>query len=325
MPVLPQGGSDDWSWAAGIGPRCKRPGCAKMNDLTHESTLIMDQLDPGSGAFGWPRQFSSHRFVYTVISPRARGLSIGVNLNPDRHCNFDCLYCEVDRRTPANDQFLDIEVMAAELRQALGMIHSGRLRENPQYASLPPDLTELRHVTLSGDGEPTLCPKFADAVGTILQLRARGEFPWFKLVLVTNATGLDVKQVDQSLRLFHSEDEVWAKLDAGSRKYFNKVNLPQVPMSKVMGNILRLGRRRPVVIQSLFPLIDGEEPSADEITKYVARLQELKAAGALISLVQVYSATRPNGNDRCGHLPLKSLFRIAKIVRNETGLKAEVF
>jgi wyosine [tRNA(Phe)-imidazoG37] synthetase (radical SAM superfamily) len=285
----------------------------------------MDQIDPGSGAFGWPREFSENRFVYTVISPRARGLSVGVNLNPDRQCNFDCLYCEVDRRKPVRDQYLDIEVMAAELRRELALIHSGRIREHPHYASLPDELLKLRHVTLSGDGEPTLCPNFAGAVGTILHLRAQGEFPMFKLVLVTNATGLDTAQVDESLKQFHPGDEVWAKLDAGSQKYFKKVNVPRVPLSKVMGNILRLGRRRPVVIQSLFPLIDGEEPATEEIERYVERLQELKAGGAVISLVQIYSATRPTWNDRCGHLPLKSLFRIAKLVRSETGLNAEVF
>jgi sulfatase maturation enzyme AslB (radical SAM superfamily) len=51
-------------------------------------------------AFRWPRNFLANRFVYTVISPPARGLSIGVNMNPNRDCNFDCVYCEVDRERP---------------------------------------------------------------------------------------------------------------------------------------------------------------------------------------------------------------------------------
>jgi hypothetical protein len=48
-------------------------------------------------AFGCPRDFLNDRFVYVVISPRARGLSVGVNMNPDNQCNFDCAYREVDR------------------------------------------------------------------------------------------------------------------------------------------------------------------------------------------------------------------------------------
>ena len=62
----------------------------------------------------------------------------------------------------------------------------------------------------------------------------------------------------------------------------------------------------------------------------VRALQELKAGGAQISLVQVYSAHRPpalarKGRADCGHLPLKSLSQIARRVRQATGLKAEVF
>jgi wyosine [tRNA(Phe)-imidazoG37] synthetase (radical SAM superfamily) len=285
----------------------------------------MHPVDHDRPPFEWPRDFAGYRFLYTVISPRARGLSIGVNLNPDQNCNFNCLYCEVDRRKPLAGRTLDINVMTEELRHALKTVHSGQLRDHPQWAKLSEELLQLRHVALSGDGEPTLCPEFAEAVGAILRTRAQAEAPWFKIVLVTNATGLDARTVDDALQLFRPEDEVWAKLDAGSNEYFQKVNGPQVSLSRVMGNIMMLGRRRPIVIQSLFPMIDGAEPLDDEIARYVARLQELKAAGTMISSVQVYSATRPNGNERCGHLPLRSLSRIARAVRCETGLKAEVF
>jgi hypothetical protein len=92
-----------------------------------------------------------------------------------------------------------------------------------------------------------------------------------------------------------------------------------------MENILALGRQRPVIIQSLFPLLDGQEPSPEDIEQYVQRLRELKEGGAQISLVQVYSAHRPAVHQNCGHLPLKSLSRIAQRVREVTGLRAEVF
>src|ERR1041385_3366812 len=55
-------------------------------------------------AFGQPRDFLGNRFVYAVISARARGLSLGINLNPDKQCNFDCIYCEVDRAKPLGNQ-----------------------------------------------------------------------------------------------------------------------------------------------------------------------------------------------------------------------------
>jgi hypothetical protein len=93
----------------------------------------------------------------------------------------------------------------------------------------------------------------------------------------------------------------------------------------VLANILALGRQRPVVVQSLFPAIHEQEPSSEEIDQYAQRLKELKGRGAQISLVQIYSAARPMSHVECGHLPLKTLSHIAQVVRQATGLKAEVF
>src|SRR6185503_5463782 len=77
-----------------------------------------------STAFGCPREFLHNRFVYVVVSPRARGLSIGVNMNPDKHCNFDCAYCEVNRLRPSPERALDVDVMADELQQTLALAHA---------------------------------------------------------------------------------------------------------------------------------------------------------------------------------------------------------
>jgi wyosine [tRNA(Phe)-imidazoG37] synthetase (radical SAM superfamily) len=188
---------------------------------------------------------------------------------------------------------------------------------------LPEELLQLRHVALSGDGEPTLCPNFEEAVEAVVHVRALGEF--FKLVLITNATELDRPQVQEGLSHFTRSDEIWAKLDGGSQAYLDKVSKVHVPLEKIMANIIAVGRQRPVVIQSLFPAVHGEEPPEQEIAAFAARLLELKRGGAEISLVQIYSATRPAPRSEYGHLSLKSLSRITHAVRDVTGLKAEVF
>ncbi len=278
---------------------------------------------PQDTPFGSPRDFLDNRFVYTVVSARARGLAVGVNLCPDRTCNFRCVYCEVHRNGVPREP-LDVDVMAAELKKTLGYVRAGRLRERPWYRTLPDELLQLRHVALSGDGEPTLSAKFAEALQAIVHVRALGGHP-FKLVLLTNGTGLDLPHVQQGLRYFTKSDEVWAKLDGGTQAYVNKVNRSDIPLEKILANILNLARQRPVVVQSLFPAISSEEPPLEEIEQYARRLAELKNAGADISLVQIYSANRPSPNSESGHLPLKVLSRIAQTVRSATGLKAEVF
>ena len=277
-------------------------------------------------AFDRPRDFLNNRFVYAVVSPRARGLTLGVNMNPDKRCNFDCLYCEVDRTIPSEQSALDVGVMASELHRTLAHVQQGRLREHPQYQSLPDELLRLRHVALSGDGEPTLSPHFAEVVQAVVHIRALGGFPFFKIVLITNGTGLDRSQVQESLKRFTKSDEIWVKLDGGTQEYLDKVcRLKDVTLGKILSNILHLARQRPVVIQSLFPAINGEEPSAEDIQQYAQRLNELKSDGAQISLVQIYSANRPMSHAECGHLPLKTLSQIAQVVRQVAGLKAEVF
>jgi wyosine [tRNA(Phe)-imidazoG37] synthetase (radical SAM superfamily) len=279
---------------------------------------------PAATPFGSPRDFLDNRYVYAVVSSRARGLAVGVNLCPDKRCNFSCVYCEVHRNGDSRVQ-LDVGLMAAELKKTLGYVLAGRLRERPWYRTLPDELLKLRHVALSGDGEPTLCPGFAEALRAVVHLRALGGFPFFKVVLMTNATGLDLPQVQQGLKSLTRSDEVWAKLDGGTQAYVNRVNRAEVPLHRILSNILMLGRQRPVVIQSLFPAINDEEPPLEEIEQYARRLVELKQGGAEISLVQIYSATRPSPNSHSGHLPLKVLSRIAHAVHKATGLPAEVF
>ena len=274
-------------------------------------------------AFDRPRDLLGHRFVYAVISSRARGLSLGVNINPDKKCNFDCSYCEVDRRVPSKESKLDVDVMATELRKTISFIQSGKLAQLPAYHALPSELLQLRQVALSGDGEPTLAENFVEAVHAVVRVRALGGF--FKIVLITNGTGLDQPAVLSGLEFLTKSDEVWIKLDGGTQSFVDKVNRPNVPLEKILANILLLGRQRPIIIQSLFPAIHGEEPPLDEIRAYASRLKELKTAGAQISLVQIYSAARPGVNAEWGHLPLRVLSQIAQTVRQTADLRAEVF
>jgi len=271
------------------------------------------------------RECLGQSLVYCVISQRARGLSIGVNMNPDGLCNFDCVYCEVDRRKCRGESKVDVAQMRTELDQVLDLAMTGRLRELAPFHATPADLLELKEVALSGDGEPTLCPNFREVIEGVAHVRAAGKWPFFKIVLITNATGLHLSHVRSGIEILTSYDEIWVKLDAGTQRGMDLVNRADVRIETVLDNIVKLGRERPIVIQSLFPLLRGEEPATEEIDAYIERLRELRDAGANIEYVQVYSAHRPAIHPDCGHLPLKILSAIARRVREEAGLRAEVF
>lgn len=276
-------------------------------------------------AFGYPRDFLDNQLVYVVLSPRARGLAVGVNVNPRAACNLHCAYCEVHQpghHSAPGGEF-DVDRMVVELGQTLELAQGGWLRQWPRYAKLPPELLQVRHVALSGDGEPTLAPHFLQATRAVVQLRHQGR-P-FKIILVTNSTGLDRAQTRAGLALLQPTDDIWVKLEAGTQEYMNRISGTSISLDKIVHNILLVAQERPVVVQSLFPAIDGEEPSASEIQEYAKRLKELKDAGAQISLVQIYSATRPMAKIGCTHLPLRALSEIAQTVRRVAGLRAEVF
>jgi wyosine [tRNA(Phe)-imidazoG37] synthetase (radical SAM superfamily) len=274
---------------------------------------------------GYPREYAGNRHAFARLCPRCHGLWLEVNVNPDKRCNFACVYCEVDRSQVETGSVLDVPRMSSELLKLLTWARRGRLRELPALHSVPERLLRVQAVALSGDGEPTLAPNFAEAVEAVAFVRALADMEFFKLILVTNGSALDSSEVRKALHWFTSQDEIWIKLDGGSQAGLDRINRAGFPLKRLLSNIVRIGRRRPVVLQSLFPLYEGQEPSAEEIEDYIGRLRELKADGANIALVQIYSAHQPTACRDCGHLSLRSLSRIAHQVKTATGLPAEVF
>src|SRR5436190_20132866 len=161
-----------------------------------------------NGPFGRPPEFLGNRFVYAVISQRAHGLSIGINLNPDKCCNFDCAYCEVNRDVPGRSSVVDTDVLAAELETLLSLTYAQRLHEFPYFQGVPQEFLALKGVALSGEGEPTLSPQFGEIVSEIVHIRSSGKFPFFNLVLITNTVGLGSPEVRHGLKLLTSRDQI---------------------------------------------------------------------------------------------------------------------
>src|ERR1700686_4558724 len=101
------------------------------------------------------RKFQANRFVYPVLSRRSGGISLGVNLNPDKICNFDCIYCQVDRTRQSETRFVEMDALLLELEAMLRLVSSGELYESDEFAGTPAPLRRLNDIALSGDGEPT--------------------------------------------------------------------------------------------------------------------------------------------------------------------------
>src|ERR1044072_5011273 len=98
------------------------------------------------------RLFETNRFVYPVLSRRSGGISLGVNLNPDKVCNFDCIYCQVDRTRQSETQFVEIDALLEELDRSLELVVSGEIYRTEKFRQTPEPLRRLNDIAFSGDG-----------------------------------------------------------------------------------------------------------------------------------------------------------------------------
>lgn len=272
------------------------------------------------------RTFVDNLYVYAVVSRRSKGVSIGINLNPDKVCNFDCVYCQVDRRTPPQVREVDLQRLFQELEDTIDLVQSGGLFEMERFAATPPALRRLNDIAFSGDGEPTTCPQFVDIVRAVALIKRQKGLENVKLVLITNATRFHHPLVREALSLLDAnQGEIWAKLEAGTEEYYRAVDRTTIPFARILANISAAALARPVVIQALFLKMHGVGPAAAELEAFCDRLQEIVRAGGQIKLVQVYTVARVPAEEWVGPLSNAEVDAIVRLVQERTGLVAEPF
>ena len=272
------------------------------------------------------RTFADNLYVYAVVSRRSKGVSVGVNLNPDKVCNFDCVYCQVDRKMPPATRDVDEARLLAELDDMLDLVTSGALFEYERFRPTPPALRRLNDIAFSGDGEPTTYPRFPEIVRAVADLKRRRGLDNVKLVLITNATMFHRPPVREGLAVLDANNgEVWAKLEAGTEAYFREIDRTTIPFGRVLDNITEAARARPLVIQALFLRLRGSPPPAGELDAFCDRLNEIRRAGGRISMVQVYTVARAPAETYVDALGKAEVDAIVDLVKERTGLPAEPF
>jgi wyosine [tRNA(Phe)-imidazoG37] synthetase (radical SAM superfamily) len=273
------------------------------------------------------RHWLDYDYVYAVVSRRSKGLSIGVNLNPDKACNFDCPYCLVDRSVAPSRRDVDLAQLRSELDRMLTVAANGEIWQHERFAGVEPAYRRVNDIAFSGDGEPTVYAHFDEAVRMAVELRDSHALADLKLIVITNATALHRPRVREAIAMFDCErDEVWAKLDAGTEPYYQYVDRTKVPFQKVLDNIRDCGQSRPLIIQSIFVKMHGKPIDAAEFDAYVDRLTTLIAQGCRIQAVHMYTLARPPAESYVTALDLDHLERLADIARQHLGsVPVEVF
>jgi wyosine [tRNA(Phe)-imidazoG37] synthetase (radical SAM superfamily) len=272
------------------------------------------------------RSFRANRFVYPVLSRRSGGISVGVNLNPDKICNFDCIYCQVDRTRQSETKFVETQALFDELEAMLRVVASGELFQAPEFAGTPQPLRRLNDVAFSGDGEPTTYRNFDELIESCAAIKQRLALDEVKMVLITNASMFHRPHVQRGLEILDAnQGEIWAKLEAGTDATYQLIERTPIPFRQILDNITAAARIRPLVIQSLFMRVNGEPPTADELHAFCDRLSEITAAGGRLKLVQIYTVARRPAEDFVAPLTDAEVDAIVELVKTRTGLPAAPF
>lgn len=273
------------------------------------------------------RTLRDHLYVYAVLSRRAGGISVGVNLSPHKRCNFDCTYCQVDRSTPGRVQTVDLHLLRAELRGTFEAAADGSLLAEPRFAGVAPEQARLADVAFSGDGEPAAERWFPDAARIVAEERSRAGLRDLPVRLITNATTFHVPRVAETLRFLDAHGlDVWAKLDAGTESYYGLVDRSKVPFRRVLDNLAACARERTTTIQTLFAQHHGEAPSDAEIAAWADRLRAIRESGGTIGWVQVHTVSRAPAETFVSALPLAALEAIADAARGALpGVRVEAY
>lgn len=262
------------------------------------------------------RQLHANRYVYAVVSRRAGGLSIGINLNPDKVCNFDCPYCQVDRSQKISAPPVDIDRLNAELERLLTWVHDGVLWTIPPFDTAKEAHRRVADISFAGDGEPTSAKPFAAAVKKVTQLQRMFGLDHIKLQVLTNATLFHRARVQEGLaELWSNGGEVWAKLDAGTEPWFQLIDGTKLPFDRILRNIQWASQQGALVLQCMFHRWEGDAPSSEEISAWCQRIADIYSAGGTIRLIQVYSVARRPADSRVTMLEEAILIDIANQAR----------
>lgn len=269
------------------------------------------------------RDLAGLTYVYPVLSRRAGGVSVGINLNPNNACNWHCAYCQVPDLVRGKAPDIDLLLLEHELSGFLADLTHGDWMER----FVPEGSRVIRDIAFSGNGEPTSAEVFAEAVDRVLRVRdafglAADAVP---VRLITNGSLLAQARVQDGVRrLGAGGGEVWFKVDAGTTAGIERINGVRLEPAAVARNLARCAELCPTWVQTCVFRWDGAAPEEAELDAY---LDVLAQAGiARLKGVLLYGVARPSRQPEAVHVSRLSEAEIEQIAERirQKGLTVRV-
>jgi pyruvate-formate lyase-activating enzyme len=238
------------------------------------------------------RDSAGMTYIYPVVSRRAGGVSVGVNLNVNNACNWRCIYCQVPDLARGAPPPVDLAKLRQELVTLLDdVLHGGFMQER-----VPEGLRRLNDIAVSGNGEPTSAREFGDVIDLIGSVRRTAGVPEeVKLILITNGSLVHRPAVQAALaRMRALNGEIWFKLDRATDAGIRRVNGTGVGVERARRNIALAAVACPTWVQTCVFALDGKPPGDAEQQAYLAFLGDRLAEGVPIEGVLLYGLARPS-------------------------------
>ncbi|MEO8410794.1 MAG: radical SAM protein, partial [Propionivibrio sp.] len=221
------------------------------------------------------RESAGLTYVYPVISRRAGGVSVGININVNNACNWACIYCQVPDLVRGGPPPVNLELLESELTQLLTDIVSGDFLRR----QAPPGARQLMDVAISGNGEPTSAADFSAVVERVGKVMRTLDLPEkVKLRLITNGSFMHRPQVRAGIaRIGALGGEVWFKLDRATDAGIERINRVRLAPGKIRNALLTCADLAPTWIQTCYFAIDGNAPDEDEQNAYLDLVGSVRA------------------------------------------------
>lgn len=261
------------------------------------------------------RELSGLKYIYSVVSRRAGGLSIGINLNVNNACNWQCIYCEIPNLTRGSPPPIELDVLENELRLFLhDIIHGDYMERNVAIED-----RHLKDIAFSGNGEPTSAAEFPQVI--LIVKKILQEFDLLhkiKIRLITNGSLMHEASVLKSIEMLEEiNGEVWFKVDAATEETIKTVNQVNLKPNQILERLLNTANICPTFVQTCVFMINGKSPDDKDIDAYIELINKAKK---IIKGVHLYGLARPSLQPRAGDLGRISEEELKNIAKKLIGL-----
>ena len=219
------------------------------------------------------RHFKNHRYVYPVVSRRAGGVSLGINLNVNNACNWRCVYCQVDGLVRGRPERIDLAILEQELDYMVEWLVSGDFLA--KYVS--GELRRFSDICISGNGESTLSEDFVAIVELIQATRNKFSLgKTVKTILITNGSEIHRANIQLGLAMIATNNgETWFKIDRATPSGIKQVNQVSLHLEGIIERLQLAAQLCPTYIQSCWfktAMLDPDEHEQLEFVNLIAKV-----------------------------------------------------